>query len=143
MGSLSDEYYAFHNVKLPSGDADHVVIGPTGIFVIETKTIRGRSIVIRDSKQVLIREDGSPKEIMNLEREALRHAMIIRKLLGGRVYTHAILTNVDSAEVPSDTKHAIVLKPEDIISFITSGPKVLDETTIKYYVNRFSRHIDL
>jgi len=40
---LSDEYYVVHDVKLEpaSGNIDHIVFGPNGIFVIETKNYSG------------------------------------------------------------------------------------------------------
>ncbi|HOV51156.1 MAG TPA: nuclease-related domain-containing protein, partial [Candidatus Cryosericum sp.] len=35
------KYAVFRNVYMGYGDLDHVVVGPTGIFVIETKSNRG------------------------------------------------------------------------------------------------------
>ena len=38
LKNLNDEVYLAADFKLPSGrQLDHVVIGPTGVFVIETK----------------------------------------------------------------------------------------------------------
>lgn len=41
---LSDRYYLINNLKLPgrADDVDHMVIGPNGIFALETKHHRGR-----------------------------------------------------------------------------------------------------
>jgi hypothetical protein len=43
-----DGYVIFQNLKLPNsgGDIDHLVAGPTGLFVLETKNFSGR--VVRD-----------------------------------------------------------------------------------------------
>lgn len=43
---LPDEYVLISGLTLPrgSGDIDHLVIGPNGIFVIETKTMAGRIV---------------------------------------------------------------------------------------------------
>lgn len=40
---LPDHYFTLNDVKLPNGrgNIDHIVLGPTGIFVIETKNING------------------------------------------------------------------------------------------------------
>jgi Nuclease-related domain len=38
---LPDEFTVFHNVNTPLGNFDHVVIGPTGFFAIETKNWSG------------------------------------------------------------------------------------------------------
>lgn len=42
--SLDDRYYLLNNLRLPgwSDDVDHVVVGPNGVFVLETKHHRGR-----------------------------------------------------------------------------------------------------
>lgn len=42
--SLNDDYYLINEVKLNSvgGDIDHIVLGPTGVFVLETKNWSGK-----------------------------------------------------------------------------------------------------
>src|SRR5205823_4975822 len=41
---LPDDYVLINGLALPraGGDIDHLVIGPTGVFVLETKTMAGR-----------------------------------------------------------------------------------------------------
>ena len=43
---LSDEYVLINGLKLPrgAGDIDHLVVGPTGMFLLETKTMAGRIV---------------------------------------------------------------------------------------------------
>jgi hypothetical protein len=43
---LSDEFLLLNDVVLPggSGNIDHIVIGPTGVFVIETKNYSGEYV---------------------------------------------------------------------------------------------------
>lgn len=48
LGKLPDEFRVVNDVATPTGNLDHVVIGPTGVFVIETKSWRG--IVGADGK---------------------------------------------------------------------------------------------
>lgn len=38
---LSDEFFIFHDVNSKKGNFDHVVVGPTGLFPIETKNWNG------------------------------------------------------------------------------------------------------
>jgi Flp pilus assembly protein TadG len=42
--ALPEAYVVINGIKLPrgAGDIDHLVIGPTGVFVLETKTMAGR-----------------------------------------------------------------------------------------------------
>lgn len=43
-------YYIFNDVKIPRGKVnfDHVVVGPTGIFLIETKNFSGNFLIYGD-----------------------------------------------------------------------------------------------
>jgi len=41
LSKLPDEFRVLNDVQTPTGNLDHVVIGPTGVFVIETKNCRG------------------------------------------------------------------------------------------------------
>lgn len=41
LSKLPEEFRVLNDVKTPTGNLDHVVIGPTGVFVIETKNCRG------------------------------------------------------------------------------------------------------
>ncbi len=62
LARLSDSYFVIHNLPTSNGaygDYDHVVIGPTGIFVIETKDWRGH--VTTDGHGELLR-NGYPTE---------------------------------------------------------------------------------
>ena len=46
LQNLSDDYSSINDIKLPDshGNIDHVVLGPNGIFVIETKNYSGQII---------------------------------------------------------------------------------------------------
>jgi hypothetical protein len=46
MGALGNEYSLFNDVMLKGkrGNIDHIVVGPTGIFAIETKNPKGKII---------------------------------------------------------------------------------------------------
>lgn len=55
LARLPAGYHVFHSVSLgttsgsASGDMDHVVVGPTGVFVIETKNWRGRVTLVGEN----------------------------------------------------------------------------------------------
>jgi Nuclease-related domain len=43
LGTLRERgWFALHDVQLDRGNIDHVLVGPAGIFTIETKSHRGR-----------------------------------------------------------------------------------------------------
>lgn len=41
LSGLSDEYHVFHDFVAGGEHVDHVVVGPTGVFSVETKSWRG------------------------------------------------------------------------------------------------------
>jgi hypothetical protein len=47
---LPDDYVVINGLALPrgAGDVDHVVIGPSGVFLLETKTMAGRIVCHQD-----------------------------------------------------------------------------------------------
>lgn len=49
---LPEDYVLVNGLTLPrgAGDIDHVVVGPTGLFLLETKTMRGRIVCEDDGK---------------------------------------------------------------------------------------------
>ena len=64
LAALDDDYYLLNNLKLPdrSDDVDHLVVGPNGIFALESKNHRGR-IYCRDGQwyQAKISRKGHPQ----------------------------------------------------------------------------------
>ncbi len=45
LAQLEPDHVVIHNLPLPGrGDADHVVVGPAGVVVIETKYLAGRIV---------------------------------------------------------------------------------------------------
>jgi hypothetical protein len=66
LEKFPDEYSIFQDVKLDSmnGNIDFVVIGPTGIFVIEVKSQRGKVEFKREYEQKFLRQ--TMNEAMNL-----------------------------------------------------------------------------
>ena len=50
LSGLSDEYLLLNDVMLPGarGNIDHVLVGPTGVFVFETKNYSGKYVCYGD-----------------------------------------------------------------------------------------------
>src|SRR5438445_118671 len=61
---LPQEYVLINGLKLPrgAGDIDHLVVGPTGVFLLETKTMAGRIVCELDGswRRTRIRRGGTP-----------------------------------------------------------------------------------
>lgn len=65
LNTLPQDYFVFNDVKLPGngGNIDHIVVGPTGIYVIETKNYSGKYRI--KGNQWLYYKNGHPTEIKN------------------------------------------------------------------------------
>jgi hypothetical protein len=65
VGAVLDElreegYFPIHAVPLGRGDIDHVLVGPAGVFVIETKHPRSNGLItFRNGQGIFV--DGRPK----------------------------------------------------------------------------------
>ncbi|MDY9924363.1 nuclease-related domain-containing protein [Methanobacterium sp.] len=63
LNTLPEDFFIFNDVKLPGnvGNIDHIVIGPTGIYVVETKNYSGKYRI--KGNQWLYYKNGHPMEI--------------------------------------------------------------------------------
>jgi len=59
LSKLSDDFCVINDLSTPHGNIDHVVVGPTGVFVLDAKAWRG--IVAADGKGELFL-NGKPTE---------------------------------------------------------------------------------
>jgi len=99
LRGLNDSYVVFNNVKLPNGNGniDHVVVGPTGVFAIETKNIRG-SFVCEGDEWFKVK-NGKARKVKSFSRQAKRNALALRKFLrkhGCDVFVHGVVVLTNS-----------------------------------------------
>jgi hypothetical protein len=85
-----------HDVKLRYGNYDHIAVGPAGVFLLETKNLRG-TVEVQDEVPYLQRrfdpEDNSPWR--SIPRGALRNAATLKEDLeqrtGHRTWVQAVV----------------------------------------------------
>lgn len=123
LNALPDQYILLNDLMLPNGrgNVDHFLIGPNGLFVIETKNYDAN-----------VRCDGdrwfvNGKPVSSLSRQVKGNALAVRNTLqavftmhGARLpYVEAILTFVKHKHrLELDEPTVQVLKAEDLVSFI-------------------------
>lgn len=59
LGGFPDSFRVINGLSTPSGDLDHVVVGPTGVFIVDSKNWRG--VVSSDGHGELLL-NGKPTE---------------------------------------------------------------------------------
>jgi diacylglycerol kinase len=93
LESLPDDYVLIHGLKPKSryGDIDHVVVGPSGVYAIDTKNWRG--VVAADGKGELLLNGKPTKkpEVKNLTRTVLSIREEIKVLFELNLHIRGIL----------------------------------------------------
>ena len=77
LQELPDDYYVFHDLEFPGFNIDHVVLGPNGIFLVETKSQKGS---ITQDNDVLLR--NGRKFFKNFLNQCWSQASSLRDHLG-------------------------------------------------------------
>lgn len=144
LNRLPENYIIFNDVKFPGsyGNLDHVVVGPNGIFVIETKNYGGSFIVKEDvwyyKKGEYLKESKSQPGT-----QAKRNAFSLKKFLEKNninmygVWVDTIVTLVNgNFEMYDKPKYYSVLHPGAI-------PKYILNKKYKININILQDAIDL
>lgn len=146
-------YYVFHDLPGDHFNIDHVVIGPAGVFAIETKT---RSKPVGKGKQLamVIFEDSQLKFPDYQESESIQQAKdqskwlseFLRKSVGKAVAVKPVLALPGwLVERRERDPSIMVINPKEAVGYVTSNKVVLDDQTIqqiKYQVEQRVRTVE-
>lgn len=141
--TLPNGYYIFDDVSIPNGkgNIDHLVIGPTGIFVLETKNYSGYFQIHGDDWKK--KRGLSYSNIKNSPgKQAKRNSLDLSKLLLSKdivkrkIWVNAVVSLLcDGFDVVKTPNNYSVMHPEDIPNFIIKYKDKLDNETIINTVN--------
>lgn len=125
--SLNNEYSLFDDVNLENmkgGNIDHVVVGPTGIFAIETKYRKGKISYYGDNWEGVGRKSPS--------RQARISAMRVKKILTSLgqksrpLWVQGIVVLADLRAEVTEKKppeHVKVVRLNELADYIVSQPR--------------------
>jgi hypothetical protein len=96
--SLSDDYVIFHHVVLEKnkGDIDFIVLGPTGLFILEVKNYSGEISLIND----ILMRDAKPFEkdiLWQAKGQARILEQYLKKTLGITIFSRKVVVFCDGA----------------------------------------------
>ncbi len=134
LSRLSHEFHVFNGLGFYAGDVDHVVIGPTGVFVIETKN-HGGTITVRDShlcrNGVVLSHD--------FVRQAISEAMYVKGVVRPQVHIRPIVVFTRAKVRVRATVEGVRIVPLTALTeVITERAACLSPEEIERYV----RHLD-
>jgi hypothetical protein len=140
-------YEVFHDIPGDGFNVDHAVIGPGGIFAIETKTIskpaKGRAEIDYDGQRVLIggfTPDRDPIAQANASADHI--ADIINRMTGHKVPVRPIVL-FPGWWVNTQPRgcHTWVLNPKGVRRFLENEPTRLSREDIALYSDRLTHHL--
>ncbi|WP_052374199.1 nuclease-related domain-containing protein [Methanobacterium sp. SMA-27] len=127
LKQLPDDYFIFNDVKFPGsyGNLDHIVIGTNGIFVIETKNIKGFYIVKGNqwfyNKRKALSQPGK-QVISNVV--SLKKFLIDKDINMDKVWVNGIVTLLNNNfKIEQKPKYYNILFPSTIPEFILNYNK--------------------
>lgn len=146
--TLSDDYSIFNDVMLKSisgGNIDHIVVGPTGIFVIETKNYKGKISYYGDNWEGVGRRSPS--------RQARINAMRIKKILASSAslkskpfWIQGVVVLADHrAEITErrPPEHVKVTRIDGLADYIKSVPRRIETLEIELIKTEIANKIEL
>jgi hypothetical protein len=151
---LDNDYYVYNDIRIRSGfrsaQVDHVVVGPCGVVLIETKNWRGRMVGdVQDKAWQQYRfSDSPPRRVGNPVLQNQRHAEVVTAYLRSRglpavpVIPLLVFTARKATLEITNLATAIVW-PTEMCDHIRRLPRVatFDEPAQDAVLNRFQRFL--
>ncbi len=132
LSGLGDEWTVFHSVPLATrgADVDHLLIGPPGVFTIDSRAVRG-PVWVGGSK-ILIgprRVDFAPWA----ERVARRVHAELSRVTGESVFVRPLLVFVQPDRISVRTQPATVdvLTDEELVDWLHSQERIYPASRIR------------
>lgn len=138
LAGLPSSYWVLHGVSTGHGDVDHVVIGPTGVFALETKAWQGSFYRRRGELYC----NGKPAEYVL--RQARGAAAQVRRLLldaGIDLWVEAVVVaaRASVSRSPMRFRKAYVVSIEDVVDLVTSRRRSLSSSAVLQVVGGLVR----
>jgi hypothetical protein len=139
LNQLPKDYFIFNDVKFPGsyGNLDHVVIGPNGIYVIETKNYEG-FFIVKDKEWFYKSVKTIKKAYSQPGKQVMANAMSLRQFLIDNgvnmdgVWVNSIVTLLNNNfKIEKKPQHYNVLFPSTIPQFILNSNKKVDVNILK------------
>ncbi|MCY2928811.1 MAG: nuclease-related domain-containing protein [Planctomycetota bacterium] len=122
-------YQVFHDILQEGFNIDHAIVGPAGVFCIETKTrrkpARGQSKVIFDGEQITVDGHTPDRDPANQTKAlARRLSGLVREIVGKDVFVQPVVLYVGWWVDPP-------IRPELWVCNETAFPKLLDHEPVR------------
>lgn len=135
LAQLGDEWTVLHAVPVGAGqsDIDHVILGPGGVYTINTKNHAGKKIWIGGSTFLV---NGYKQEYMrNSAHEADRASRLLSAVTGRPVTVTPLIVVVNPASITTGRKRprVTVLSSNTLGRWLAKRPRVLSDRAVAHF----------
>jgi hypothetical protein len=124
---LGPEWVVLHAVPVGAGasDIDHVLIGPAGVFTLNTKNHAGQPVWV--AGQTLMVAGKKQRHLYNASHEAARAAKLLSRKVGAPVEATGVVVVVapKSMTVRAKPSGAVVVTDRQLLRWLSGRPTVL------------------
>lgn len=135
LAGLPDGYHVFNDFKAGSAFVDHVVLGPAGVFSVETKCWSGEVTVEEGSVLVngrLPSRDPVPQAVKESELVRGSFAAVGWK---GKVVPILVFASDNFRASAIEVGGAVIMNSSGLVGAITSGSQMLSESEVRRLVS--------
>ncbi|MFA4987870.1 MAG: nuclease-related domain-containing protein [Candidatus Brocadiia bacterium] len=142
----ADGYQVFHDIPGDGFNVDHVIVGPGGVFTIETKTIRkparGESKVEFDGEKITVGGFTPDRDPVAQVQAAARHVKFIIKQTSGRdVFVRPVLLYPGWYTTQPDKTDIWVLNENAFPKFIQKESQQVDAGSVHLIAAGIAMHV--
>jgi hypothetical protein len=127
LEQLSDDWVVLHSLPVGSGagDIDHIAIGPTGVYIINTNSHSGQSVWV--SQRTFLVGGARHPYIRNMEYEMGRAERLLGAAAGEPVEVSGIVAVFAARSITVQEQHrdVAVLSASDLVSWLSGRPRRL------------------
>jgi hypothetical protein len=142
-------YHVFHDLIGSGFNVDHVLIGPAGVFTIETKTwskpVRGEAKIVFDGER-LIAADHKPdrKPVVQARAQSSWLKALLSESTGRNfdVFPVVVFPGWFIEQSNDCLRNIWVLEPKALVKFLVNAPQKLELDEVKlasFHLSRFIR----
>jgi hypothetical protein len=133
LAGLGPEWLVLHAVPVGSGwaDIDHVLVGPAGVFTLNTKNHARQSIWV--AGQTLMVSGKKLRHLHNSAHEAARASKLLSTAVGAAVDVRAVVVIVEPQRltIKEKPRQVVVLSDRQLLAFLRRRHAVLDAEQVQ------------
>ena len=134
LDALGPRWFVRHAVPIGAGtkDVDHLVIGPGGVFAINTKHHAGASVWVGDF--VLRVNNSNTQHLRSGQRDAVDVARRLTEKLGSRIQVRSVVAVLNARSVKDsrspEQRVVMVIDAKKLVGWLLSLPQRLSDTEL-------------